>query len=400
MATTDNQAARERWLLPEGIEEILPDEARRLESLRRRLLDLCASWGYELVMPPLIEYLDSLLTGTGRDLDLQTFKLTDQLTGRLMGVRPDMTPQAARIDAHYLKRNAPVRLCYAGSVLRTRPDEFEGAREPLQLGAELFGHAGPEADAEILALMIEALRLADIREAHIDLGHTGVFRALASQAKLDTAAEAELFAALQRKAKTEVESLLAGADAPAAAKRRIAGLLDLSGGQEVLVAARAQLKDAPAEVTRALTELDTVAARVAHKPGMPALYFDLAELSGYRYYTGVVFSAFVPGHGRAIARGGRYDGIGRAFGRDRAATGFGADLRQWLRLGGAPAAPLSGILAPDSDDPALGQEVALLRSRGERVVMWLPGETCSATELGCDRVLAKKNGRWVVEIIK
>jgi ATP phosphoribosyltransferase regulatory subunit len=400
MATSDKKAARERWLLPEGIEEILPAEARRLESLRRRLLDLFASWGYELVMPPLIEYLESLLTGTGRDLDLQTFKLTDQLTGRLMGVRPDMTPQAARIDAHYLKRNAPVRLCYTGSVLRTRPDEFEGAREPLQLGAELFGHAGSEADAEILSLMIEALRLADIREAHVDLGHVGVFRALAAQARLDDGAEAELFAALQRKARTEVEDLLAGSEAPASAKRMIAGLLDLCGGPEVLAQARAQLKGAPAEVKQALTELETVAARVARKPGTPALYFDLAELSGYRYYTGVVFSAFVPGHGRAIARGGRYDGIGKAFGRSRPATGFGADLRQWLRLADAPAAALAGILAPDSEDPGLAQEVALLRAKGERVVMWLPGEKCSAMELGCDRVLAKKDGRWVVESIK
>jgi ATP phosphoribosyltransferase regulatory subunit len=400
MATTDKKAARERWLLPEGIEEILPDEARRLEALRRRLLDLFASWGYELVMPPLIEYLESLLTGTGRDLDLQTFKLTDQLTGRLMGVRPDMTPQAARIDAHYLKRNAPVRLCYAGSVLRTRPDEFEGAREPLQLGAELFGHAGPEADAEILSLMIEALRLADIREAHVDLGHTGVFRALAAQAKLDETAEAELFAALQRKARSEVDALLAESDAPAGAKRMIAGLLDLCGGPEVLAQARTQLKGAPAEVKQALAELDTVAARVARRPGTPALYFDLAELSGYRYYTGVVFSAFVPGHGRAIARGGRYDGIGKAFGRDRAATGFGADLRQWLKLADTATAPLAGILAPDSDGPDLLAEVTHLRAKGERVVMWLPGEKCSAMELGCDRVLAKKGGRWVIETIK
>ncbi len=400
MSTADKKGARERWLLPEGIEEILPDEARRLESLRRRLLDLFASWGYELVMPPLIEYLESLLTGSGRDLDLQTFKLTDQLTGRLMGVRPDMTPQAARIDAHYLKRNAPVRLCYAGSVLRTRPDEFEGAREPLQVGAELFGHAGPEADAEILELMIEALKIADIREAHIDLGHGGVFRALASQAKLDADTEAELFAALQRKARNDVDTLLGECDAPASAKRMLAGLLDLNGGQEVLASARAQLQGAPATVAQALGELDTVAARATRRPGAPALYFDLAELSGYHYYTGVVFSAFVPGHGRAIARGGRYDGIGKAFGRERAATGFGADLRQWLKLSATAPAPLTGILAPDSEDPTLLQEVAQLRAKGERVVMWLPGEKCSAAELGCDRVLAKQGGRWVVGTIK
>ena len=400
MSTADKKGARARWLLPEGIEEILPDEARRLESLRRRLLDLFASWGYELVMPPLIEYLESLLTGSGRDLDLQTFKLTDQLTGRLMGVRPDMTPQAARIDAHYLKRNAPVRLCYAGSVLRTRPDEFEDSREPLQVGAELFGHAGPEADAEILELMIEALKLADIHEAHIDLGHGGVFRALAAQAKLDADTEAELFAALQRKARNDVDTLLGECDAPANVKRMLAGLLDLSGGQDALTQARAQLKGAPATVPQALGELETVAARVARRPGMPALYFDLAELSGYHYYTGVVFSAFVPGHGRAIARGGRYDGIGKAFGRERAATGFGADLRRWLKLSATAPAPLTGILAPDSEDPTLLQQVTDLRTQGERVVMWLPGEKSSAAELGCNRLLAKKGGRWIVEIIK
>ncbi len=400
MSTPDKMGARERWLLPEGIEEILPAEARRLERLRRQLLDLFASWGYELVMPPLIEYLESLLTGSGRDLDLQTFKLTDQLTGRLMGVRPDMTPQAARIDAHYLKRNAPVRLCYLGSVLRTRPDEFEGSREPLQFGTELFGHAGPEADAEILGLMIEALRTADIREAHIDLGHGGVFRALASQAKLDADAEAELFAALQRKARNEVESLLAASAASANAKKLLSALPDLCGGQEVLAQARAQLRGAPSEVTRALDELETVAERVARRPGMPPLYFDLAELSGYHYYTGVVFSAFVPGHGRAIARGGRYDGIGRAFGRERAATGFGADLRQWLKLSARASAALGGILAPDSDDAGMQQEVGRLRAQGERVVMWLPGEKCSAAELGCDRVLAKQGNRWIVETIK
>src|SRR3989344_1908655 len=199
--------AKDRWLLPDGVEELLPVEARRVEALRRSLLDLFEAWGYEFVMPPLIEYLEALLTGAGQELDIQTFKLTDHLTGRLMGVRPDMTPQAARIDAHYLKRSAPVRLCYAGSVLRTRADGFGGSREPLQFGAELFGYAGAQADAEILNLMIEALRLADIREAHIDLGHVGVFRGLAAQAKLNAEREMLLFDALQRKARNDVETL-------------------------------------------------------------------------------------------------------------------------------------------------------------------------------------------------
>jgi ATP phosphoribosyltransferase regulatory subunit len=337
-------STKERWLLPDGVEEILPAEARRVEHLRRRLLDLFETWGYEFVMPPLIEYLESLLVGASRDLDTLTFKVTDHLTGRLMGVRPDMTPQAARLDAHYLKRSAPTRLCYVGSVLRTKPDGFGGSREPLQLGAELFGHAGPEADAEILSLMIEALRLAEIRDAHFDLGHVGVFRGLAAQAKLDAEQEMDLFDALQRKASNDVESVLAASDAPAASKRMLAGLLDLSGGREVLARARKQWRDAPKPVTRALDELEAVSDLVAKRSGAPTLYFDLAELSGYHYYTGVVFSAFVSGYGQAIARGGRYDGIGRAFGRDRAATGFGADLRQWLRVSTASVPALTGVL--------------------------------------------------------
>ena len=393
-------STKDRWLLPEGVDELLPAEARRVEELRRRLLDLFTTWGYELVMPPLIEYLDSLLTGAGRDLDIQTFKLTDQLTGRLMGIRPDMTPQAARIDAHYLKRNAPVRLCYAGSVLRTRPEEFGGSREPLQLGAELYGHAGPDADAEMLSLMIEALRVAELRDPHIDLGHVGVFRGLATEAGMSTEQETELFDALQRKARNEVESLLAASDISAALKRQLAGLLDLNGEREVLAAARERLQGAPAPVTRALDELEAVAAQVARRAGAPALCFDLAELSGYHYYTGVVFSAFVPGHGRAVARGGRYDGIGRAFGRSRPATGFGADLRQWLRLSSATAQPLAGILAPDGPDPALAAEVARLRADGERVVMRLAGDKSAAAEFGCDRQLINQNGRWVVQPIK
>ena len=393
-------STKERWLLPDGVEEILPAEARRVESLRRRLLDLFETWGYEFVMPPLIEYLESLLIGASRDLDLQTFKVTDHLTGRLMGVRPDMTPQAARLDAHYLKRGAPTRLCYMGSVLRTRPDGFGGSREPLQLGAELFGHAGPEADAEILGLMIEALRLADIRDAHFDLGHVGVFRGLATHAKLNAEQEMELFDALQRKASNDVEALLAASDAPAASKRMLAGLLDLSGGQEVLARARQQWREAPRPVTRALDELEAVAGRGAKRPEAPTLYFDLAELSGYHYYTGVVFSAFVPGYGQAIARGGRYDGIGRAFGRDRAATGFGADLRQWLRVSAAASPALAGILASGSDDTVLQAEVARLRAEGQRVVMRLSGDKSPASEFGCDRELIKRSGRWVIEVVK
>ena len=388
-------ANQERWLLPEGIEEILPDEARRLEQLRRRLLDLFGTWGYELVMPPLIEYLDALLTGTGHDLDLQTFKLTDQLTGRLMGVRADMTPQAARIDAHYLKRECPVRLCYVGNVLRTRPDAFAGSRELLQLGAELFGHPGPESDIEIARLMLAALMTAGLHDLHLDLGHVGVFRALASEALLPEALENDLFETLQRKARTQVEALLATSDAPAGTKTMLAALVDLNGGAETLVRARELLKNAPRAVHEALGKLENVANAVAHL-GIP-VYFDLAELRGYRYYTGVVFSAFVPGQGQAVAQGGRYDGIGRAFGRARAATGFSTDLRRLLRLAPVEDVGSKGILAPHAGTHGLDEKIATLRAAGECVVTRLPGDPSSARALGCDRVLVEQGGQWMVQ---
>jgi len=388
----------DRWLLPEGIEETLPEEARRLERLRRRLLDEFTGWGYELVMPPLIEYLDSLLTGTGSDLDLQTFKLTDQLTGRLMGIRPDMTPQTARIDAHYLKRSAPVRLCYAGSVLHTRPDEFGGSREPLQIGAELFGHQGAESDAEVLSLMVRTLELVGIVAPHLDLGHVGVFRGLARAVGLQAETEADVFGALQRKARGEVLALLARAGVSAKDSGQIAALLDLSGGAEVLTMAQTRYS-ANAAVLRALDDLGAVARLVSAQPGMPALHFDLAELSGYQYYTGIVFSAYVSGHGWAIAKGGRYDGVGRAFGRERAATGFGADLRQLLRYCSDCGDTLGGILAPVGEDAALREEVARLRATGERVVCELPGASAVPAELSCDRRLVRQGSSWVIQKI-
>jgi len=386
---------QERWLLPEGIEEILPDEARRLEQLRRRLLDLFGTWGYELVMPPLIEYLDALLTGTGRDLDLQTFKLTDQLTGRLMGVRADMTPQAARIDAHYLKRECPVRLCYVGNVLRTRPDAFAGSRELLQLGAELFGHPGPESDIEIARLMLAALAVSGLRDLHLGLGHVGVFRVLAAEARLPQELESDLFEALQRKSRSRIEALLSTSDAPAGTKTMLGALADLNGGAETLIRARELLKDAPAAVQVALGNLEHIANAVA-EAGVP-VYIDLAELRGYRYYTGVVFSAFASGQGQAVAQGGRYDGIGRAFGRARAATGFSTDLRQLLRLVSTDNAALKGILAPHTGTKSLDETIATLRAAGECVVVRLPGDTSSVQALGCDRELIEQGGQWIVK---
>jgi ATP phosphoribosyltransferase regulatory subunit len=385
---------QDRWLLPEGIEEILPDEASRLEPLRRRLLDLFGSWGYELVMPPLIEYLEALLTGTGHDLDLQTFKLTDQLTGRLMGVRADMTPQAARIDAHYLKRERPVRLCYVGSVLRTRPDVFAGSRELLQIGAELFGHPGPESDIEIARLMLATLETAGLPSLHIDLGHVGVFRGLAAEARLPEDLEADLFDALQRKARARVQQLLSAGALSPANRQMFLALLELNGGRDTLVRAREQLKAAPRMVQDALANLEAVASSL-ERSGRP-VYFDLAELRGYRYYTGVVFSALMPGQGQAVAQGGRYDGIGRAFGRARAATGFSTDLRRLVRLTSASTAAPRAILAPDADDGALLQVIAKLRAEGECVIQRLPGDSAGPRDHGCDRELVLRHGQWTV----
>jgi ATP phosphoribosyltransferase regulatory subunit len=389
----------DRWLLPDGIEEVLPAEARRLEALRRQALDLFASWGYEFVMPPLIEYLDALLTGVGKELDLQTVKLTDQVSGRLVGVRADMTPQAARIDAHYLKREGPTRLCYVGPVLRSRPAEFAGTREPLQIGAELYGYAGVAADAEVLQLMMAALDLFGVVDPHIDLGHVGIFKGLTAAAEINGEREAELFEAVQRKAASEVRQLLASWACPARLSDMLVGLIELNGDSSVLAQAKTLFADAPLSVTKALAELEAVASAVHRSEAARPLYFDLAELQGYGYHTGLVFSAFVPGHGRAVANGGRYDGIGAAFGRVRPATGFGADLRQLVRLSTIENGVRSGILAPGVDDDGLRTEIRRLRKSGERVVQQLPDQYLDAGELGCDRKLVEQKGGWVIQPI-
>ena len=386
---------RDRWLLPEGIGELLPAEAWALESVRRQLLDCYRSWGYELVITPFIEYLDSLLTGTGHDLDLQTFKLTDQLSGRTLGVRADMTPQVARIDAHRLQRAEPVRLCYLGTVLHTRPDGFAGSRSPMQLGAELFGNASVASDVEVLALMLETLRLTGVADIHLDLGHVGIFRGLAAEAGLDAEREAILFDALQRKAIPELRELTA--DLPAEQGARLCRLATLNGGQEVLAEARAALAGAGAATRQALDNLCAIADRARECLPDTPLHFDLAELRGYTFHTGVVFAAFVPGYGQEIARGGRYDHIGEVFGRARPATGFSADLKTLLTLGRQPAAAVAnGILAPADGDAALREHMVLLRAAGERVLQCLPGQVGDARAMGCDRELRCQAGQWVV----
>jgi len=389
----------ERWLLPEGIEEVLPDEARRLEAMRRQLIDLFVSWGYEPVMPPLIEYIEALLTGVGKELDLQTFKLTDQLSGRLMGARADITPQAARIDAHYLRRKGPARLCYIGPALRTRPDEFAGSREPLQLGAELFGHSGPASDAEVLRLMITTLQTIGIDALHVDLGNVAVFRGLADAAGISGENETRLFEAMQRKADAEIRQMLAAWDIDNKKGEMLLSLIELNGDGDTLAQARKRLSGAPAVVKQAIDDLEQVAQLVQRELPDTDLNFDLAELSGYDYHTGIVFSVFVPGQGKALANGGRYDGIGEAFGRTRSATGFSTDLRQLMRVTSGAREKLSGILAPDIDDVSLRQTITELRKSGERVVQVLPGQEVYPEELGCDREIVKQKNKWGVQTL-
>ena len=391
-------SVKDQWLLPEGIEEVLPPEAWQLECARRELLDLFSRWGYALVMPPLIEYLESLLTGSGTDLDLQTFKVTDQLTGRMMGLRADMTPQAARIDAHPLQRDEPSRLCYIGTVLHTRSDGFGASRSPLQVGAELFGHAGIESDVEILSLVLESLALMKIADVHIDLGHVGIFRGLAQEADLSGQQESDLFDALQRKAVTEIDEILASSSADEARCRRLAALSVLNGGRDVLDAAREQLAGAGDEVMAALDNLCDIAALLEQRAAGVMLNYDLAELRGYNYQTGMVFAIYVPGCGQEIARGGRYDAIGEVFGCARPATGFSTDLKTLFELGQRDyATPDSMIFAPADKDPALATAVQKLRQQGERVIGGLPGQTGDAKTMGCDRVLVSEKGGWVVK---
>jgi len=388
-----------RWLLPEGIEEVLPEQARQLEGLRRRLLDLFDRWGYELVMPPLIEYLESLLVGTGNDLDLQTFKLTDQLTGRTMGVRADMTPQVARIDAHHLKRPVPTRLCYFGTVLHTRPDGFAGSRSLLQVGAELYGHAGIESDLEVLRLMVETLRQVGIDQPYLDLGHVGIYRGLVAQAGLDQEQETELFDALQRKAKPEIRSLVEAWQLAADDARMLQALADLNGDRRVLDDAATQLAGASDEVQAALAKLQQIAAALQQVLPDLKLHFDLAELRGYRYHTGAVFAAYAPGRGQAIAVGGRYDGIGKAFGQARPATGFSTDLRTLVALAAETPPPVTAIFAPADADADLRDKIAELRAAGERVIMALPGQPGGAAEMGCDRQLVRTAQGWAIKAV-
>ena len=376
-----------KWALPEYIADVLPPEARRIEKLRRILQDSFRAHGYELTLPPLLEYVDSLFTGTGHDMELSTFKLVDQLTGRTMGLRADITPQVARIDAHLLNREGVTRLCYCGPVLHTLPAGLAATREPLQIGAEVYGHAGIEADIEIQSLLLEVLGQAGVT-ARLDLGHVGVFRALAAAAGIVGEAGERLFSLLQAKDAPAIEQVTEHIAEPVrAALRRLPRLY---GGPEVLGEARQALPDLP-QIHAALDDLEVLARSVTGA----VISIDLAELRGYQYHSGVVFAAYADGVPNAIARGGRYDEVGRAFGRARAATGFSLDLRELARL--SPEEPAcDGILAPWLEDARLKRRIAELRAGGDVVVMALPGHDKASWQPCCNRELRMAGNDWVV----
>ena len=384
---------KESWLLPDGIDELMPAEAAQLETLQRSLVDRMRSWGYQLVVPPLVEYLDSLLTGTAKSLDIQTFKLTDQLSGRMLGIRADMTPQVARIAAHRLRhRQEVLRLCCIGTVLHTLPAGQAKSRNPIQLTAEIYGHPGPESDVESVLLMLELLSATKVTpRIALDIGHVGIYRGLAEYAGLNEAQENELFSALQRKAAAEIDSLLNSYNITAEAKAMLAALAELNGGRQILETAREQLQQAPAAVQQALDSLTQVADMLLQRQPELLLNLDLAELRGYHYHTGVVFAAYKPGSAKAIGLGGRYDDIGEEFGHAQPATGFSLDLKNLVTQ--LPQQPLQQdvIGVHWQNDPELNNIVETLRQQGEIVIYQLPGAEVSTT-----KTLRKLEGRWQV----
>lgn len=384
------------WLLPDGIEELLPEDAERIEAFRSQLLGLYHSWGYQMVVPPLVEFLDSLLTGVGQDLELQTFKLTDQVTGRLMGVRADMTPQVARIDARFHPAGRANRLCYIGSVLRTRARTQLSSRSPLQSGCELFGVAEVEADIEIISLMLEALRLTGIQPVHLDLSHVAISRQLLALSGLDSATQAALSDAWRRKAVPEVDQIAKSvtdpkiADAIRALPRSMVSLSELHtlitryGSDEV--------------VKSSLLSLQRVATVISARFPEVEICFDLCEMRGYNYHTGLFFAAYSPGFGQAIAEGGRYDGVGEQFGTRRSATGFSVDLRALLkRREDQAGGPVKGVLVPAEADESAWALIQSLRQT-EAVICEMPGDTHASLQQRCNRRLVRDTtGQWCVK---
>lgn len=389
----------DRWLLPDGIEEILPEQAQGVEQLRRQLLDLYRRWGYELVIPPLVEFTDSLFSGVGRDLEKLTLKVTDQLSGRMMGLRADMTPQTARMDAHSFIRQGASRLCYADHVVHAKPKSPLAIRNPLQTGVELFGEAGLDADIEVIALLLESLSLAQVERLTLDVGHVGIYRALIETIGLSGEKEAALFALLQTKDAVEIERWISANIQSTEVGQWLLAISTLSGDQSVLSKAQSLLEDAPDEVHAAIDELNMIADVISGRyPGIK-LYFDLSELRGSHYHTGIVFAAYAEGYADAIANGGRYDHIGEAFGRSRPATGFGLSLTSMVSLLPAAVTKVSGVYAApsDGDDGVQWQAIQNLRAQGERVVCGLAADLDNIAELNCDRQLVLVDGEYQVK---
>ncbi len=387
-----------KWILPEYVEDILPAEALRIEKMRRRIMDWLLVHGYELVAPPLLEYVESLLSGSGGDTDLRMFKVVDQLSGRMMGLRADMTPQTARIAAHLLNHKGITRLCYAGSVLHTLPSGLTRTREPLQIGAELYGHTGLESDLEVQRLMLQSLAIAGIGKIHLDLGHVAVFRGLIRGAGIPLELETELFCVLQAKDICELNRLCArlGKHVDMRAREALLLLPELYGDSSILMRARRSLPDYP-EIRLALDELEVVGEEL--RSVVDTLSFDLADLRGYHYHSGIVFAAYTANCPNAIALGGRYDDVGKAFGRARPATGFSMDLRELSGLVKPDLYP-KGILAPYiKDDKVLRKVIERLRNEGQVVVVELPGHEGEHGTFSCDRKLVLRGEVWIVEQI-
>ena len=398
----------ERWLLPDGVDELLPPEAWAVEQMRRSMLDAYARHGYELVSPPLIEYIESLLTGTGNDLDLQTFKVTDQLTGRMMGVRADITPQVARIDTHLLKSKGISRLCYVDTVLHTRPAHTLTNRSPLQIGCELFGEADSTADIEIISLMLNTLELAGVKQIHIDLAHVGIYRGLVESTEMTSELESQLFDALSRKSLPDLDALATAADNNVSSKenavviRLVRDIANLSGGIDALDQIRSKVEKLDSllpAVVNAIDELQAITLQIQKRFSNIQIGFDFCELRGYNYHTGILFSAFSTNYGHALAKGGRYNEIGKDFGESRPATGFSADLKSLVRLVEKskldPTVSAMGILAPVGYDESLLEKITELR-KTERVVQQLSANDTYET-YHCDKRLVLENDEWQVK---
>ncbi|MDA9664540.1 ATP phosphoribosyltransferase regulatory subunit [bacterium] len=385
----------DRWLLPDGVDEVLPEQAQVVEHLRRQLLDLYHNWGYDLVIPPMVEFTESLLSGSGSDLDLMTFRVTDQISGRMMGIRADITPQTARMDAHSLRRNGPSRLCYAGTVLHTRPRGPLESRTPISLGVELFGEATLSADIEVIELFLQTLETSGVNNVHLDLGHVDICRGLLAIANLDNHQESQLFELLQRKASGELAQWI-GENIK---DSKLAGWLNvlptLAGNAEVLESAKRALAGAPDAVLAAIEQLEQVVAAIPKDRA--TIYLDLGELPGYHYHTGIVFAGYVQGFGKALGHGGRYDHVGEAFGRARPATGFAFNLKSLVTQGNTGFGAQSGIFVPFTTDTKVLQQIALLRGEGNRVVQGFAGQTVKHDEMKCDRELVLKDGQYVIQ---